>query len=209
MKLALFGASGRVGQALAGVALARGWGLRALVRTASPYAAPPGVEVIRGSLDSMADVAATLVGTAAACCVFGPRPPYAEAFCARGTAQVVAAMKAAGVRRLVCLTGAMVGELPPNVSLPMRVLAGLFRRRRPHIAADGAEQERVVMTSGLGWTIVKPPRLTDGAGTGRVRAEPALRVGLMSRISRSDLAAFLLDELVSSHHLGQRVYVSA
>ena len=102
----------------------------------------------------------------------------------------------------------MVGVLPPNVSLPMRLLAGAFRRRVPHLAADAAEQERIVMQSALDWTIVKPPRLTDGPPTGRVRADPALRVGLLSRIRRQDLAAFMLAEVARSAHLEQRVYVS-
>jgi hypothetical protein len=117
-------------------------------------------------------------------------------------------MRAAGVRRLVCLTGAMVGELPRNVSLPMRVLAGLYRRRVPHPAADAAVQERLVMESGLDWLIAKPPRLTDGPATGCVRADPALRVGLLSRVSRRNLAAFLLDEMTLAHHARQRLYVA-
>jgi uncharacterized protein YbjT (DUF2867 family) len=103
----------------------------------------------------------------------------------------------------------MVGELPPNVGFAMRFLAGMFRRQVPLIAADGWEQERVVMGSGLDWTIVKPPRLTDGPATGHVRAGPALGIGLSSRISRTDLAAYLLDEVTSSQHLQKRVYVSA
>ena len=58
------------------------------------------------------------------------------------------------------------------------------------------------------WTIAKPPRLTDAPLSGRVRADPALRVGLLSCISRSDLAAFLLGEVAVTRHLQQRVYVS-
>jgi putative NADH-flavin reductase len=116
-------------------------------------------------------------------------------------------MQASDVRRLVCLTGAMVGELPPNVSLAMRALAGMFRRRAPRLAADSGEQERIVIESGLDWTIVKPPRLTDGPLTGRVRAGAALRVGLLSKISRNDLAACLLDEVGSAAHVRQRIYV--
>jgi putative NADH-flavin reductase len=152
-------------------------------------------------------VAATVSGTAAVCCVFGPRSPYPEAFCARATENVIAAMRTAEVRRLVCVTGAMAGELPPNVGLAMRLLASIFRRRLPYIAEDRSEQERSIMASALDWTIVKPPRLTDGPLTHRVSADPALRVGLLSRVSRSDLADFLLEEAASWQHLRQRVYV--
>ena len=116
-------------------------------------------------------------------------------------------MKSAGIRRLVCLTGAMVGDLPRNVSIPMRLLATLYRNQVPRLAADAAEQERLVMESGMDWTLAKPPRLTDGPATGRVRAGTTLRVGLLSRISRRDLASFLLGEIADPHHVRQRVYV--
>lgn len=207
MTLALFGASGRTGGAVTRLALARGWTVRAQVRSASPFEALAGVEVVRGSLDSPAGVAATLSGTTGVCCVFGPRSTSSAPFCANATELIVQGMKTSGVRRLVCLTGAMVGDLPSSVSIPMRILAGIFRRRVPQLAVDSAAQERVVMRSGLDWTIVKPPRLTDGPATGRVRAEPSLPVGLFSRISRHDLAAFLVDELGSASHLRERVYV--
>jgi len=65
------------------------------------------------------------------------------------------------------------------------------------------------MGSGLNWTLAKPPRLMDAPPTGRVRAGPTLRVGLLSRISRSDLAGFLVDEMTHPWHLQQRVYVSS
>lgn len=52
MQLAVFGASGRTGQALIDLALSRGWGLRALVRPASRFQARSGVEIVRGTLDS-------------------------------------------------------------------------------------------------------------------------------------------------------------
>lgn len=207
-ELAVFGASGRTGRRVVDLALSRGFGVRALVRAAAAFEARPGVAVLRGTLEEASDVAGTLSGTVAACCVFGPRTTSATPFCARGTAQVVSAMKAAGVRRLVCSTGAMVGELLPNVSRPMQFMARLYRRQVPHLAVDAAEQERMVMESGLDWVLVKPPRLTEGPATGRVIAGPALRVGLRSHISRADLAAFLLDEMTLAHHSQQRVYVS-
>jgi len=208
-ELAVFGASGRTGHLVVDVALSRGMGVRALVRPNADCDARPGFEVLRGSLDEGDDVTATLSGTTAACCVFGPRVTSQAPFCARATAQVIAAMKVTGVQRLVGLTGAMVGDLPPNVSLAMRVLAHVYRRRVPDLAADATEQERLVMASGLDWTLAKPPRLTDATPTGRVRADPALRVGLSSRVGRGDLAVFLVDEMTHARHLRQRVYVSS
>jgi hypothetical protein len=78
---------------------------------------------------------------------------------------------------------------------------------RPAIAADGPQQESMVKASALGWTIVKRPRLTDGRAVGRVRAGTELRVSVFSRISRLDLADFLVSECVAPRFMRRAVYV--
>ena len=63
-QLAVFGASGRTGQVLVDLAVSRGWNVRALVRPAAQFIPPPGVEVLHGSLEDTAAVAATVAGMA-------------------------------------------------------------------------------------------------------------------------------------------------
>lgn len=206
-RIALFGASGRTGTEVVRLATARGWRVRALVRPSSRCREMDGLEVLRGDLDTPSDVLAAVSNADAVLCVFGPRSTKDPPFAAAATARIVEAMKSAGVSRLVCQTGAMVGDLPPNVSTPMRFMARLFRRRYPALAADSAGQERLVATSGLDWTLVKPPRLHDGPPRRPTHADPALRVGLMSAISRAALAEFLLDQAGPKRHAGRRLYV--
>jgi putative NADH-flavin reductase len=86
-------------------------------------------------------------------------------------------------------------------------VARSFARRAPELARDRDEQDRIVRASGLDWTIVKPPRLTDGPATGGVRAGVDVRVGLLSRTSRADLAAFMLDEIERRAFVRQPVFV--
>jgi putative NADH-flavin reductase len=181
--------------------------VRALVRPSSHCEPRQGLEVLRGSLDSSSDVQATVGEAEVVLCVFGPRSTRSAPFCADATRRIVAVMTAGGPARLICQTGAMAGDLPPNVSPAMRLMAALYRRQCPELAADVAAQERAVTGSGLDWTLVKPPRLASGPATHRTRAGPTLRVGLLSHISRSDLAAFLLEEAAAARHLRQRVYV--
>ena len=207
MKVALFGATGRTGEEVIRLAAERGWPVRALARHQPSATARPGVEWLQGSLDSAADVAATLTGAEVVLTVFGPRTARDAPFRATATRHIVAAMRAAGQRRLLCITGAMVGVLPPNVSWAMRAMAGQFRRQCPLLAEDSTEQERIVMASGLDWTLVKPPRLADGPPTGRVRSGPRLRVGLMSHVRRADVAAFMLDEAEACRHVRERTYL--
>ncbi len=209
MELAVFGATGRTGQALVACALAHGWRVRAFVRTqaGARLPLPEGLRVVHGDPQRLPDISATVRGTDGICCVFGPRSPYAEAFCASLTQRIVDAMQAEGRRRLVCVTGAMIGALSENTSAAMRIRSALVDRRFREIAADRARQEAIVMASGLDWTLVKPPRLTDGPLTKSVHADPALPVGLLSSISRQDLAEFVFRVAAHDRFVGQRVYV--
>lgn len=204
--LAIFGITGRTGQALVGAAVARGWSVRGFARPGSnlPAALVP-FSIMRGDFTEATRVVETVAGTDAVCCVVGPRPPYTEAFCAPATEAIIQAMRQVGVRRLVCQTGAMVGA--GNRTLAFEYLARSFARRQPAASQDRVEQERLVHESGLDWTLVKPPRLTDGTTRRCVTADSALRVGLLSKISRASLATFVLEAIEGARYVRARVFV--
>jgi uncharacterized protein YbjT (DUF2867 family) len=209
MELAVFGGTGRTGRALLATSLAHGWQVRAFVRTqaGASLPLPPGLVVVHGFPDYLPDIVTAVEGTDGVCCVVGPHARSPEAFCAAMTQRIVEAMRSVRVRRLVCLTGAMIGAGPGNVSPAMRAMARLFRWHAPDLAADRAQQEAVVMASGLDWTLVKPPRLTDGAAAGVVHADAVLPVGLRNRVSRRDLAEFIFRAATQDRFVGQKVYV--
>lgn len=205
--LTIFGINGRTGRELARTAGAQGWHVRGFVRPTSDRETDFGdCRIVRGSFAEAERVVAAVDGSDAVCCVLGPRPPYTEVFCAEATAAILAAMARTGSRRLVCLTGAMIGPAP-NRSRAMEWMARTYARRQPEAARDRLEQERLVEAADLEWTLVKPPRLTDAPPSGRVQAGTALPVGLLSRIGRADLAAFLLDEAEAGRFVRQCVFV--
>ena len=209
MQLAVFGATGGTGRALVATALEHGWTVRAFVRTqaGATLPLPSGLDVVHGDPERPEDIRQAVHGASAVCCAFGPRPRDPRPFCAPFTRRIVDAMREARVRRLVCITGAMIGELPPNVSAALRAMAMVARRRLPAVMADRAEQEAIVVRSALEWTLVKPPRLTTAVRTGSVHADPALPVGLLSRIGRQDLAEFVFRAATQDRFVRQRVYV--
>lgn len=126
-----------------------------------------------------------------------------------GTANLVAAMKQAGVNRLVCITGIGAGESRGhgpwwyNWLVQPLMLRGVYQ--------DKDRQEAVVRGSGLDWTLVRPGALTNapakGAEAVRVLTNLAgVRAGF---ISRSDVAAFCLSELADRHYLQQAPVVTS
>lgn len=207
--LALFGGSGATGQAIICEAVQRGIGVRGLLREGSSLGEHGGQVIeIRGSLTDAGAIAQTLKDADAVSIVIGPRPPYREAFCARATGLILETMRRHGITRVVCQTGAMIGDYPANQSFLLKQMAKLFQRQRPEIARDRAEQERGIRASGLEWTLIKPPRLTNGPRSKRFKAGADLKAGLLSSVSRTDVAAFTLDEVLSPSHIREAVFIT-
>ena len=112
----------------------------------------------------------------------------------QGTRNLIAALKAAGVRRLIVQSSFGVGDSRRDAGLLERVFYTLLLRGA---YADKVLQEQVVRESGFDYTIVRSTRLTTDVGTGRYTA----RVGpgpVPSSIARADVARFILDALATS-----------
>ena len=93
IKVALFGASGRTGQAVVRAGGAKGLVIRASFRDKTGAILPSTIEMLRGDLGDGDHVRDVIAGTTAVCCVFGPRPPYTDVSCARATEMIVDAMR--------------------------------------------------------------------------------------------------------------------
>jgi len=117
------------------------------------------------------------------------------------TRSVIAAMHAAGVRRLIVHSSLGVGDSMSLMPAPVRVLA---RTMLGKALADHAEQEAAVEASGLDWTIVRPGGLTDDPATGSYVAQATSEGRPMkNRISRADVAVHILKVLEDPTSYGQ------
>ena len=207
MIVAVFGASGRTGRAFVQVAAEAGLLQRLHYRTAPADPSPDTATIVVGALNDPTAVREVMRGADAAVVLLGPHQSAPKVFCAAATKAIIAGMRTQEVPRLLCITGAMIGEMPANVGLGLRVLSfGLRRTGRSEIMDDRDAQERQVRNSKLTWVLVKPPRLTDDTGA-EVNAGPSTSVGLNSTCSRAALARFLVDELMRPQFANTPVYV--
>src|SRR5690349_20709166 len=101
MKLAVFGATGPTGRQFVEQARAKGHELRVLVRPQST--APEGTEAVVGDVLDAEAVASTISGTAAVVCILG-LPKGGGTVISDGTANIIKAMTAQQVQRLVAVT---------------------------------------------------------------------------------------------------------
>jgi putative NADH-flavin reductase len=117
-----------------------------------------------------------------------------------GTRNIVRAMERAGIKRFVCETSLGVGDSKWKLGVVHNLIAvPLFLR---NIFADKEAQERIIADSSLDWVIVRPTALTNGPQKGVYRAGPDVGHWFVpSRISRSDVAAFMLEQLTGGEYL--------
>src|SRR3990170_1571393 len=170
-RVTIFGATGATGTKIVASALKNGFAVRAFVRKGrAPAGARANAEAGAGSLDDVAALKAVIAGSSAVLVALGPKREDPKPFTARATANIVRAMAETGVMRLVCITGAMIGDGYPNRGGMYRRMRRGFLRKSPEIAKDRDDQERIVTASPLEWTVVKPPLVTDGKRKGGVRA---------------------------------------
>lgn len=203
MCLFILGATGGIGQELVDQALKRHHRVTAFVRTPQKLGPPrEHLTVIQGSLLDAEALAASLPGHDAVLSAVGPPGLRRSTITSEAAQATVAAMRTTGVRRLVIVGVAM---LFPDSGLLGRILRNTIMR---NIANDSAEMERIVKASRLDWTIVRPPRLTNGALTNRYSTTndhlPSGSGGAMATARRADVAHFVLDEAELPAHI-QRV----
>ena len=208
IKIAVFGATGRTGRSIISLALTQGMEVTAYARQAAALDQWAGrIKVVEGDLENADRIAGAIAGTDAVVIAVGPRKGGPQVFCAQATQNIVSAMKAQKVRRLVCITGALIGEQYPSRGLFYRAMRRLLVRKVPHLMLDRDGQETIVMNSGLDWTVFKPPRLTNGAERPGTQVGPDLVIGPAARTTVGSLATAILGELLGSQFVRKAVFI--
>lgn len=208
--IALFGATGKTGDRALRKALAAGHHVRALVRDPSKLAADSdAVRVIAGDVRDSAAVDATVAGADGVLSLFGQVKGSPRDLQTAGTRTIVEAMRRHGVSRLVTLSGGglrdIVHDQPGPADVVMRFLLTTFAG---HVLKDAEGHLDVLHQSGLEWTVVRGPRLTENPGRGSYRVG-WVGVGTGMSISRDDLADFILTQIDDRSFIHQMPFVSA
>jgi len=208
IKITIFGATGRTGRSTISLALTQGMEVTAYARQAVALKQWEGrIKVVEGELDNADRIAGAVAGADAVVIALGPRKGGPQVFCAQATQRIISAMKEQKVRRLVCVTGAMIGEQYPSRGLFYRAMRRLLVRKVPHLMLDRDGQETIVMNSGLDWTVFKPPRLMNGAERPGTRVGPDLVIGPAARTTVGSLATAILGELLGAQFIRKAVFI--
>jgi putative NADH-flavin reductase len=207
MKLVIFGASGRTGLPLVEQALHAGHSVRAVVRDPSKIGIKhANLEVVKASIEQPLE--AVVRGTDAVLSALGPVKGGSKSLMQTAAENIVEAMYKTGVKRLITLTGAGVAQPDDQPRVFNHFMSFMLNLFAKDVLLDSSQHARVVRESKLDWTIVRVPMLTDTSASGKIRVG---KVGINdgARISRSDVAAFMLSQLSGITHIHQAPVISS
>ncbi|WP_433256255.1 NAD(P)-dependent oxidoreductase [Streptosporangium sp. CA-135522] len=199
MKLTVFGASGGTGTQLVRQALDAGHEVTAVARESSRLSFPdhPGLTVIRADVRSPNAVGPAVEGRDAVLSALGSTSARTPTdVCAAGVRGILGAMADTGARRLIVVSASGAFTDGGDGPFTRLVAKPLLQRFLRHPFADTRiMEEEIRATADLDWTIVRPPRLTDGPRTGRYRTSLDRNVRGGLTLSRADLADCVLNRL--------------
>ncbi len=207
MKLVIFGATGATGQELTGQALASGHIVTVLARTPEKLDQPhANLTVVQGDVLTPAHVANVVSGADAVICSLGSGSLGATTLRTDGTRNIITAMQATAVKRLIVISAMGIGDSAQQLTFVSRLFVRFLLK---NVMADHANQEAVVTTSDLDWTIVRPSGLTNNPASGQIQVGLGTDASIRSgQISRADVAAFILDQVSSDTYLKKAVSVT-
>jgi putative NADH-flavin reductase len=208
MNLLVIGGTQGVGKAVVLAAHGSGHVITVMARHAGRY--PDTVSRVRMVMGDAADATDVDRATAGQDAVvwavgIGPTRRPVHVF-SRGTQFLLAAMRRHSVHRLICVTGIGAGDSKGHGGFVYdRIVLPLFMKT---VYDDKDRQEAQIRESALDWTIVRPAALTNGPSTGLYQTLTSTPEGRTRRVSRADVADFIVASLAAPEYVGKTVLLT-
>lgn len=204
LRLLVIGATGGTGRQLVQQALDQGHQVTAFVRKPKKLKIEhPNLRVAKGNVMNYASVEAAMQGQSAVVSALGhKRFLWPTRILSKGTGNIMRAMKSCRVPRLICESSLGVGNAVGRLGLPATFL--FIPLVLPFYFWDRVRQEKLIAdNTDIDWVIVRPATLTNGS---RSNYRHGFNVGnyiLPRRVSRTDVADFMLKQLHDDVYIGK------
>ena len=188
MNISIFGASGATGRLLTERALTAGYEVTALVRRPEAFAYAGQVRVVEGTAFDADAVRRTVAGADVVLSALGARSLKKEDVLERAVPLIVDAMRQTDVQRIVALgsTGALSDSLKKQpVWRRWFMQKMVYNTLLKWPVASQVAQWKTLAASGLDWTMVMPPMLTNGPARHKIRVDGQALPPRGMRISRA------------------------
>jgi putative NADH-flavin reductase len=208
MIIVIFGASGKTGTLMVNQALELGHQVTAYIRrTNSLEIKHPNLKIIVGNLNDTEKLKEAITGADACLSTLGGASLTKHAYeITSGIDLIVTLMEQERVSRFIYLSSIGVGDSRFYMVQPVRFIVCDLLLRIPF--ADHNTNEQRLAKSKLQYTLVRPGGLTDGPKTGNLKhgSEKIITKG-NPKISRANVAAFMLEQLTNSNYVNKGVWL--
>jgi putative NADH-flavin reductase len=212
MKILVFGATGNTGHQLVKILLERGHEVTAIVRR-------PGqleliherLKVIKGDVLNTSTFKDTMAGKDAVLSALGVNHRKPTTVYSVGAENIMRVMMECEVQRFICISSASLKPIQNLSFMEKALLQLVLKRILKNIYKDMESMEQKVRQSKLDWTIIRPPRLTNGPRTSKYRIainQPVSKSRGIRGISRADLAECMVQLLENPDSINGMVEVS-
>lgn len=207
MNLIIFGATGTVGKEIVKQALEKGYNATAFVRNLqkNQIAHHQNLTIYKGDVLNQPDVENALKNQDIVLCALGDGK--AGKIRALGTKNIIEAMNKTGKTRLICQTTLGMGKSYGNLNFIWKhIMFGILLKKA---FQDHQLQEQYILNSNLDYTLVRPSALTDGVVTNQYKKGfDGNFKKLNLKISRADVADFMLQQIESNQYSKKAVSIS-
>ena len=192
MKFIVFGSTGGTGRQIIQQALDAGHTVTAVARNPAALTTQhPNLLVIKADVLQLSTFEAAMQQQDVVLSALGFKKLKDEMVYSKGVHNIVSVMNKYGLRRILCVSASAV-ETSPKLSFIVRMLTKLLQRILKKPYADVLCMEQLLKETKLDWTVVRPPRLTNGRLKGKYRFAVNEWLPHCTNISRADLANFMI-----------------
>ena len=208
----MFGGQGRTGQEVVRRALREGYQVTAFThKNNRSLPTHQNLKIVEGNARDGMAVEAAIAGHDTVINIIAPHLHDSKHYdiSVVATKNILIAMKRQGVSRYWGQCGAWATDHLQDASLPMQIAFKLFLPFR-RIYAFKKQEDEIVRKSGLDWTIVRAPMLTNGPLKWPVRVSVdtyKCKFYEIPRISRKSVAKFYIENLDNTDVIGKFVVI--
>lgn len=196
LNILVIGANGGIGRKAVEEALAAGYRVTALLRTPSKLGlSHPRLEIAAGDIRQPETFEKYLDGHDAVISAIGEKNREPTTLYSEGARNLLNMMKRKGIKRAFFISAQAIEISPAQPFWARLVTKYIVQKLFGNGYADQRIMEKLVKQSDIDWTIMRPPRLTDGPATGRYRFAINKFLKNCFKISRADVAHFMLVNL--------------
>jgi putative NADH-flavin reductase len=193
VKVVVLGAAGGIGRHVVTQALAAGHSVTAFLRDPAKLTERhERLAAVRGDVLDGAAVRSAIAGHDAVVSAMGVRDRAPTTLYSQGARNALTAMTAEGIRRYIAISASGFHRDENDPFFLRYVGKPIISQLLKEHYADLVRMETVIAESDRDWTIVVPPRLTDGPRTGRYREALDVNVRNGQSISRPNVADYIV-----------------